>query len=428
MPRTQRPARNQYVASAQSHARKRRIGLGIIVVLVVVAIAVGAGFLAFRGSVGSEMSLRDSDASQALVPTRSDEPYYALIAVELGAVAEPLEHAGPDVLLLARVDRGSGKLSLVGIPSSLQVATDSGTKRIADLATRGDAALIEAVAGFAKVDISHYVKLGKGGLEGIVEAFGGIEVNIDQIIDDPHAGDVYLPTGTYTLNGASALTYLRADNLRMGTTDQLQHQVDFAALVLEKLFAKDGSFATRIDSIDTFFQTDLALGDIEALNNVFGGISANSITRTVLPGYLTEVTGVADQGDAMYIASASDMAAIISSLEAGETPDVTSSTDVAAADPSSFTVEVQNGTNINGAAGMTTEQLTNAGFNVVKSGNAEQPVYDETLVVYKGSEGPGRAKAIIEALGMGRAVSGDIYYSFEPDVLVIIGSDYKPFV
>lgn len=420
--------RNQYVEAVQHRARRKRVGVGIVIVVVVVAIALLAGFLAFRGSVGSAMALRDSDAAQSLVSVKSDEPYYALVAVELGAVAEPLEHAGPDMLTLVRVDRQNNTIALVELPPGLQVSTEAGTHRIADLALKGDAALIDAVANFAKVDITHYVKVDQKGLEGIVEAFGGVEVNVDQVIDDPHAGDVYIPAGTYTLNGSSALTYLRADNLRMGVTDQLQHQVDFSALVLEKLFSTEGNFATRIDSIDEFFQTDMSLGDIEALQSMLAGVSARDITRTVLPGYLTEVTGVVNTGDALFIGSSDDMAAILAALEAGEVPDVTRSTDVQPAAPGSFTVEVQNGTNISGAAAVTTQSLAEAGFNVTKTGNAEQPVYDETLVVYKGSEGPSRAKAIIDTLGVGRAVSGDIYYSFDTDVLVIIGSDYKPFV
>ena len=425
--RHRRTQRN-YVDAVRVRERKRRFGFGLIIALVVIAIAVGAGFLAFRGSVGSEMALRDSDAANALVPVRSDEPYYALITAELGAVAQPLEHVGPDVMLLARVDRQNRTFSFVVIPPGLQVATESGAKRVADLSQKGDAALISAVSGFAKVDISHYVKVDKGGLEGIVDALGGIDVNIDQIIDDPHAGDVYLPTGNYTLNGSSALTYLRADNLRLGATDQLQHQSDFAALLFEKLFSGEGNFATRIESIDEYFQTDMSLSDVEALQAMVKDIKAGSINHMVLPGYLTEVTGVTNTGDALYIAKAEDMAAIIASLEQGSQPVTPSSSDVTPADPASFTIEVQNGTNITGAAGVTTEMLTSAGFNVTKTGNAEQPVYDETLIVYSGSEGPSRAKAVIDALGVGRAVSGDIYYSFDTDILVIVGADFKPFV
>lgn len=426
----QRVQQRHYVETVQHRARNRRIIAGVGIAVVVVAIAVLAGFMAFRGIVGSEMALRDSDAPEALVPVRSDEPYYALISAELGAVAQPLERTGPDVLLLARVDRANHKLALVNIPSGLQVSTDSGTKRVADLALSGDAALITGVSNFAKVDISHYVKIPEGGVAGIVDALDGVEVDIEQVIDDPHAGDVYLPVGTYTLNGQSALTYLRASNVKLGVLDQLDHQASFAALLMAKLFSAEGNFATRMDTLDAYFQTDLSLGDLESIQGWARDLSANGIVSIALPGYETEVTGVTSVTDPMFVGSSDDMAKIVSSLESGADPDVRKASDVAAADPASFAVEVQNGTSIAGAAAVTADTLAGQGFNVAKVGNAEQPIYDETLVVYKSAEGQGlgRAKAVIDALGIGRAVSGDMYYSFDTDVLLIIGTDYKPFV
>lgn len=419
-------SRRQYGGAIQGKARSRRMAVTAVVVVVAVAIAVTAGFLAFRGSLVSEMSLRDSDAADALVQKHSDEPYYLLIAAELGSVAEPLDHAGPDMLLLAYVDRENQKLALINIPAGLQVASENGIVRIASLAESGDAALINAVANFAKVDISHYVKIEEGGVEGMVDALDGIDVEIDQVIDDPHAGDVYLPEGTYTLNGASALTYLRATNLKMGVSDQLDHQVTFAALFLTKLFSSEGSFAARLDAIDSYFQTDLSLGDIEALQSWICNLPSGAINCISLPGYETEVTGVVATEDALFVGSADDMASIIAMLEAGQQVESLSA-DITPADPGSFTVEVQNGTAIDGAASLTSDNLKALGFNVVAVGNAEQSVYTETLVIYKGDEGPSRAKAVINALGVGRAVS-DMYYSFDPDILVILGSDYKPFV
>ena len=424
--RYKRASGGQHPGAIQSKARKRRLAVGAVVVVVAVAIAVLAGFFAFRGSLVSEMSLRDSDASDALVQKHSDEPYYLLIAAELGSVAEPLDHVGPDVLLLAYVDREQQKLALINIPAGLQVASENGIVRIAGLAESGDAALINAVANFAKVDISHYVKIGEGGVEGMVDALDGIDVEIDQVIDDPHAGDVYLPEGTYTLNGASALTYLRATNLKMGVSDQLDHQVTFASLLLTKLFSSEGSFATRLDAIDSYFQTDLSLGDIESLQSWICNLPAGGINCISLPGYETEVTGVVATEDALFVGSSDDMASIIAMLEAGQQVESLSA-DITPADPGSFTIEVQNGTSIDGAAGLTSENLIAQGFDVVAVGNAEQSVYTETLVIYKGDEGPSRAKAVINALGVGRAVS-DMYYSFDTDILVILGSDYKPFV
>ena len=470
--RTQQPG---YIEGARRRSRARRVLTFLLAALVVLAVALVAGFLAFRGAVGSEMSLKNSDAQDALVSVRSDEPYYALVSVELGAAAEPLEQAGPDLVLLAYVDASASRLALVDIPSGLQVSVDNASQRLGDVAQRGDASLIRAVQNFAKVDISHFVKLERGDLEGMVDALGGIEVELTQVVDDPHAGDVYLPTGTYTLNGAGALTYLRATNLALGVTDQLRNQANFTSLLLAKLFSADGSFATRIEAAGQYFQTDLSLADLEALNGWLSGASASDIACTPLPGYMTSTAGVVDLGESRYVCTSEDMARIVEALEGGQDAQEATSDDVELVAPSSFTVEVQNGTDITGAASVTAEVLEQAGFRIAKTGNAAQQVYTETLVVYKTSDtqatsqaapepvydeetgevlydeegnpvvavpeaassvsaaggnangvGEQRAATVIDALGLGRAVEAGSYYTFDTDVLVIIGSDYKP--
>lgn len=423
----QRIQQRRYAEEIQRRARRRRIVTAIIAIVVVLGIAAGAGYLAFRGTIGSELALKDSDAASQLVAVKSTDPYYVVITAELGAVAKPLEKAGPDVIILARVDREAKSLALVNIPSGLQISVDNTTRRLGDIALDGDAALISAISTFAKIDITHLVKIGEGGLAGIVDALGGIELEVDQVIDDPQAGDEYIPAGQTTLDSESALTYLRATNLTLGTQDQLAHQTYFAAQLLKKLFSSEGSVAGRMDSMGPFLQTDMSLGDIEAVANWVKDLSLGDIVRVVLPGYETAVTGVVDTGDSLYVTTSSEMASIIEALEKGEVPDVSDTTHIEPAEPSSFTIEVQNGTEIAGAASVTSDTLSGLGFRVEKSGNAEQQVYGETLVIYKDdATGPAQANAVIEALGIGRAVDGQTYYSFDTDILLIIGSDYKP--
>lgn len=415
-----------YIDGIRRRARIRRILTGVVAVVFVVGVALVAGAFAFRGAVGSDMALRDSDANEALVAARADGPSYTLIATELGEVASPLEKEGPDSLLLCRVDPQSQSLAIIAMPPSLQVTSENQSVRIAETALSGDAALIQAVEKFAKVDVSHYVKVDEAGLQSIVDTLGGVDVEIEQVIDDPHAGDLYFPVGEYTLNGVSVLPYLRATNLKLGIQDQLSHQLTFASLLIEKLFCSEGAFAPRLESIDTFFQTDYSLGDIEGIASWLSDKGADAIKRTALPGYLASATNVSDEGPERFIGSSDDMAAIIAALDSGSEPAATSLDEVNAVDPGSFTVEVQNGTVIAGAAGATAESLTSLGFDVGEVGNADQPIYDETLVVYKdGDEGLARAKTVINALGIGRAVV-DTYYTFDADVLLIIGADYKP--
>ena len=95
-------------------------------------------------------------------------------------------------------------------------------------------------------------------------------------------------------------------------------------------------------------------------------------------------------------------------------------------DPGSFTIEIRNGANITGAATTTANALTSKGFKIEGTGNADQQVYEQTLVIYDNDKGAEQAQTVIDALGVGRAVKGRGYYDYDTDVLLILGGDYKP--
>lgn len=421
----QRSHRSEVTEAIRRRARFRRFVAGVLGVVIVVGIALTAGILAFRGNVGSSMALKDSDAVEVLTPVEAGEPYFVLFSVELGAVAQPLENPGPDCLILARVDNAHQSIGLINIPANLQVTYENKTFALSSIAEQGDAKLISALSAFTKVNITHFVKIDEQGLSNMVDRLDGIQVDLEQVIDDPQAGDVYLPSGAYTLNGSSALYYLRATNLKNGTQDKLSHQLTFATLVFERLFGK-GLVSTNIDAVDDCFQTDASLADMEAIASWFNGRSAKDILIANLPGYTTGVTNIDQNGEQRYISSYEDFMSVLEAIESGQSPTSNDTDNVDAADPSSFTVEVQNGTSISGLAAATAETLTELGFNVGEVGNADVQANEETLVIYKGETGLAQAKSIIEALGIGRTVGSYEYYEFEGDVLLIIGSDYSP--
>ena len=47
-------------------------------------------------------------------------------------------------------------------------------------------------------------------------------------------------------------------------------------------------------------------------------------------------------------------------------------------------------------------------------------------MVYSSPEDEAAAEDIIGILGSGRSVDADYYYSFDSDLLVVIGKDWKP--
>lgn len=426
----QRARQIHYIETIQRRARRKRIVVFVVVLAFIIALAATAGYLAFRSTVGGGMALKDSDAATVLVaPKEADEATYTLITADIGAVAKPLERSGPDVFILARLDAKDATATLINIPADLRVTlSDGATHRLYEAADMGDAAVISAVAKFAGVTVNHYVKLDEEGLVGLVDMLGGIQIDVDQVIDDPRAGSAYIAPGEQTLAGEALLTYLRATNVKLGVLDQMTHQLEFTRSLLAVLFADGGaaSFASRLDDAGAYFQTDCSFDDIAKAQEWLKDIPAKSYTMVTTPGYTEATTGVVEGEVAYYIASSSEFAQIIEQIEQGENPNASEHA-IAELDKGSFTVAIQNGYNIAGAAASTAEVLKAAGFNVGEVGNAEQPVYEETLVIYKsGPEGPTRAQAVIEALGFGRAVYASYYYEFEGDVLVIIGADYMP--
>ncbi|MCG2808295.1 MAG: LytR C-terminal domain-containing protein [Coriobacteriia bacterium] len=69
-------------------------------------------------------------------------------------------------------------------------------------------------------------------------------------------------------------------------------------------------------------------------------------------------------------------------------------------------------------------RLRNLDFRIGEIGNMNQMVYDETLIVYKKNKD--RATLVSEALGKGKVVTSRGMYSFDTDVLVVVGKDWGP--
>ena len=90
--------------------------------------------------------------------------------------------------------------------------------------------------------------------------------------------------------------------------------------------------------------------------------------------------------------------------------------------PSTISVTVRNGAGIEGSAAAAAEILTATGYAVGEVGNANQFVYEETLVIYKTDRE--MAVQVAEELPEARVVESRGMYEFVTDILVVVGADY----
>ncbi|KUL42580.1 transcriptional regulator [Streptomyces sp. NRRL F-4489] len=115
---------------------------------------------------------------------------------------------GPTLISLPR-DSNVEIPSYVGSTSGKKYpATGRHTKLNATYAEDGPALLVRTVEYNTHLHIDHYVEIGFAGFANIVDALGGVEMDIPKGFKDKDSGADF-KAGTQTLNGAQALAFVR---------------------------------------------------------------------------------------------------------------------------------------------------------------------------------------------------------------------------
>lgn len=400
----------------------KRVGIAVAVIAVLAAVAYGVGSFTLMGNLNGKLALKGSDADKALTAVKSGDPFYTLVVAELDTPGMPSSADGPDALALVRTDSSGKNACIINIPADVQVSLKDGKYYpIRQASVReSDASLVNAVAIFADVKISHVVKIDAAGLVQLVNTLGGVDVDLSEEVDDPNAGSVYLPAGGQTLTGEGALTLARATNFESPRQTQAENQRKLLeAVSLRMVSGGKSSLVGLLDQLQGAFGTDMGSSDALSLAEGLKGMGADSVTGALVPGYVTQ-----SDGQDVYAVSNSSWSEMMDRVDSGQEP--AEQTREATTDPGSFTITLKNGGGITGAAASMESTLTSKGFKVSETGNTDTSVYSETLVIYNSSDAQPAAQTVLNAMGVGRLVQNTGAYSFGTDVLVILGKDWKP--
>lgn len=443
-------------AEVKKRRRRRKVLTGAFVSLaLVMVVGVGAAF-AYLASINSNLtSGLDERLLSVLAPNDAPgDPFYVLLLGTDGSLDR--ESSGEfgdsfrsDSMMLARLDPKNKKVTMVSIPRDTKVELEGyGTQKInSALAFGGPALAVETVSKLAGVPISHYAEINFDGFSSIVDALGGVEVDVPIEIDDPDAGG-HLDAGVQTLDGEQALILCRArhayDEYGDGDMYRAANQRSVLSAVAQKLLGSDPlSIASTISAMSECIVTDLAVDEVIGIAQSMRGLdSSKDIYSAVAPTESSYAGGIWYE-----ILQEDEWKAMMARVNAGLPPTEQSEVDAytgtllssigddeslvsgssavkkAKINPSS-TLSVRNG---NGVAGVTNEAqkiLEEMGYRKINTGNADTFEYPTTLVVYKTDDKKDDAEAIVGALGVGQAVKDDSTYLFESDFLIVIGTDW----
>lgn len=421
----------------------RIIAVAVLVLLFAgVGVAVG-GYLYMRGientMAGKVVSIDPKgEIKKALTPTKSPtEPFYMLL---MGVDTRPSDNAPArsDSLILARIDPQQKRIALISIPrdSRVDIPGHKTFKINSAMQLGGPKLAIETVKELTGVPITHFMAIDFNGFKDLVDAIGGVYVTVPKAINDREAANwdrkaARIPAGYQKLDGKHALTFVRS---RHGYADQdysrMKNQQSFIKALAKQTLQLQNAF--KINAITTAavknMTTDMSLQDIMGLVTAFSSMKADAIETATMPSEPKMIDSVS-----YVIVNRDKMESMIQRFEAGQPLDTEKAqaaqeASLAAAagglDPKTVTVAVRNGIGKAGVASKAAGAMKGFGFQVKEVGNTAKPVYDQTLIIYTGSD-PAKAATVKAKLGFGQVVAARGMYRFNTDVLLVVGRDWQ---
>lgn len=127
-----------------------------------------------------------------------------------------------DTMMVVQVTPETGRVELLSIPRDLLVELWPGTQdRINTAYAYGGVELARnVVEGLTGIPIDHYAIVDFKGFEDVIDAMGGVEVNVEDEVPPKYE----IQDGPQTLNGRQALFYARYRGTAGGDLDRIQHQ------------------------------------------------------------------------------------------------------------------------------------------------------------------------------------------------------------
>lgn len=449
-----------YTKQRTKRTRRRRIITGISVTFIALLLAGASSAFAYvaylNGALGTDQSgnALDRNALAAVLADRTapEDPFWMLL------VGTDWDETGgdtyrSDVIILAYVDPGNKTAALVSIPRDTKVKLESyGTNKInaaytygemeADEGNSGPAYLSQVVSELTGAEISGYAQVDFDGLKGLVDAMGGVTVEVPlDIIGDREAGPVDVYAGEQVLYGEAALVFARSRQYEIGDFQRQANQRTLLQAIAKQILSQDAvSIVSSVNQIAKMTTTSLNIGEIAEIAASMRGMEESDIYTYSIPSEITSIDGIS-----YVVVDEAETKQLIADIEAGSYPDYseqtyqgettdryhasTTATDntegsVSTVDTTQYVVATRNGYGIDGCATAVSDMLALAGYKQGEIGNANTFVYEETLIIYRDDTDRVAAEDIKARLGYGRVIPSLSRYSFEGNVLVVVGGDF----
>lgn len=393
--------------------RRALIGINVIVALCLVGAASAYGYVQWRldqvhrehlsnltGTGGGKpftLLIVGSDTRSALAKNADNQQFG-------GTANAPGQRS--DTIMVARVAPATHQIELMSIPRDLWVNLPGhGTDRINSAFDTGANLLIQTIQQDLGIPINHFVEVDFDTFRAVTDAVGGVKFYFPTPARDPYSLLNVPKAGCVLLTGDQALGFVRSRHYQYYENGYWHSQAesDLARVQRQQAFIKkmikkaETEFTnpvalnnvigglTKNLTVDSHFSNSLML----SLAQDFHSIDASGIPSLTLPNYPFTTAGGAQVLGLQQPQAAQTIAAF---NNFGNAPPPTPSTQAPSSSktktpavtvpPSSVSVEVANGTGVNGQAGALSQLLQKAGYHTTVNETSAGSSDPTTRILY----------------------------------------------
>ena len=304
-----------------------------------------------------------------------------------------------DTIMVASLDRENKLVTMLSIPRDLYVDDELvGSSKINenyfkartyyDSSTAGIEHMKERIEEIVGVPIHYWVKINFDGFKDLVDAIGGVDIDVPEAIYDPY----YPKDGTYEyepfsiaagpqhLDGETALKYARSrkttsDFDRAARQQQIIYAIKEQALATDVILSQQ-KIKSILSAIKANIETNIKVKEILTLGSFADEFTADQIAHRLIHDDPTQCGGFVYTPIRQYYggqfvlipAGGPEFLHLYSDLSLN-TPNIL---------PANDKLHILNGTPTAGVAGETKQVLQRFCFDVVRFGNARSNELNET--------------------------------------------------
>lgn len=225
--------------------------------------------------------MKKSDTSETEIASsgKNISDPFTILLMGIDSTDEVLEKnavANGDTLILLTFNPKTLNVTMLSIPRDSYVPiacwSNKAENKITHAAAYGNDCMIKTIENYFDTNIDYYAKINFKGLVKLVDAVGGVEVDVEKTLctdDSNRTTEICIQPGLQTLNGEQALVYARnRKQLANGDFGRNYHQQVIIMALMNKV--------KEIKDASTF---------INILNTVSNSIDTNFTTKQILSFY-----------------------------------------------------------------------------------------------------------------------------------------------